>query len=468
MGTDLIKQKRLLNEIHSTVVNYLFDSSLNSKSTIQQISSQIDLKVGKGNDLDKIKALVNDYLSLSVKTNSPQFYNQLFSGISVTGYIGELISSITNNSLYTFEMSPVATLIENELMSKMSQIIGYKNGGGTFVSGGSNGNYLAMLAARQKIYPEALCNGMFGSNAIAAFVSVDAHYSMLKAANQIGIGTNNIIKVDVDEEGRMDVGLLKKSIGKSIKNGVKPFFVGATAGTTVRGSFDPIKELADVCKKYDIWFHIDGSWGGAALFSKKHKNLLNGSELSDSFIWCAHKVMAQPLVCSLALFKDSKILFELNDVEGTEYLFHDKDQYEQDLGRKSLQCGRRADALKLWLTWKYFGDRGFEQIIDHAFQMAVYAKEKILSKDYLKLTSDVNFLNVCFQIQPRGIEKEDIEKFTIDVRNELIKENKAMVNYAKVKGENCIRLVTVNHDLTAEYLDKFFLDLESIVKKIQY
>ena len=78
MGTDLIKQKKLLNEIHSTVVNYLFDSSLNSKSTIQQISSQIDLKVGKGNDLDKIKALVNDYLSLSVKTNSPQFYNQLF------------------------------------------------------------------------------------------------------------------------------------------------------------------------------------------------------------------------------------------------------------------------------------------------------------------------------------------------------------------------------------------------------
>ena len=91
---------------------------------------------------------------------------------------------------------------------------------------------------------------------MTVFVSRDCHYSMVKSANQLGIGMSNIIKVDVDKDGRMIPDALDQAIQVSLNNGAIPFFVGATAGTTVRGCFDPIQEVAQICKKYNIWFHI--------------------------------------------------------------------------------------------------------------------------------------------------------------------------------------------------------------------
>ncbi len=460
------EHKKLLDEIHSKVIEYIYNSNIRPKRTIKEINADINLSIGPSADFKQIKILIEQYLEYSVKTNSSQFYNQLFSGISITGYIGELISTITNNSMYTFEMSPVATLIEIELIKKMSNLIGYKNGGGTFVPGGSNGNYLAMLSARQTMMPEIMKNGMFESKAIAAFVSNESHYSMIKAATQLGIGTNNIIRVDVDSSGRMDPIALRNAIKISINNGIKPFFVGATAGTTVRGCFDPIFEIAEICKENNIWLHIDGSWGGTALLSSKHRALIAGSEYSDSFTWCAHKGMAQPLMCTAILFKDTTILFNINNVEGTQYLFHGNDGIEPDLGRQSLQCGRRVDSLKLWLTWKYYGDKGYEKNINHIFDMAQYAKNKVLSSKNLRLISDVQFLNICFQIHPKGLEEKLVDEFTLQVRNRLYENGMAMVNYAEVEGKTCIRLVTVNYDLSTVHLDQFFTDIEQTSKEI--
>ena len=460
------EQKKLLNDIHSKIMEYLDNHKIKPTNTIEEIKSDMDISIGNSSDFGQIRNLVDQYLDHSVKTNSTQFYNQLFSGFSVTGYIGELISTITNNSMYTYEMSPVATLLEMELIAKMSALVGYEKGGGTFVPGGSSGNFLAMLAARQHSAPEIMRSGMFGDSSMTAFVSRDCHYSMVKSANQLGIGTNNIIKVDVDSSGRMIPAALDQAIQISMHNGSKPFFVGATAGTTVRGCFDPIEEISIVCKKYNIWLHVDASWGGAALLSSQHKDLLSGSKYSDSFTWCAHKAMAQPLMCTVTLFNNPNILFEINDVEGTEYLFHDGDTKEPDLGKQSLQCGRRVDALKLWLTWKYFGDAGYEKKIDHLFEMAKYAEQKVKKSKILKHLSDVFYLNICFQIQPDGIGHSQAGRFTVAVRDELFKNAHAMVNYAAVEGRECMRLITANYELKKEHIDQLFLDIESTADKL--
>jgi len=460
------EQEALLNDIHSKVLEYLESTKIKSNKTDKEIKADMDISVGNISDFSQIKILVDKYLENSVKTNSPKFYNQLFSGFSVTGYIGELISTITNNSMYTFEMSPVATLIEIELLKKMSGIVGYINGGGTFVPGGSSGNFLAMLAARQRFMPRAMNTGLFGISPMTVFVSKDCHYSMIKSANQLGIGTNNVIKVDIDKKGRMSPEALEEAIQVSLRNGSKPFFVGATAGTTVRGCFDPIEQISKVCKKYNIWFHIDGSWGGSALLSEKHKQLLKGSGQSDSFTWCPHKAMAQPLMCTAILFKNPDILVNINDVEGTEYLFHNNSDKNLDLGKISLQCGRRVDVLKLWLTWKYYGDSGYEKKIDHLFNMAKYAEKKVDQSKILKKVSDVPYFNICFQIQPDSISNRQVERFTIAVRNQLFKNADAMVNYAEIEGKTCMRLVTVNYDLDKEHIDQLFFDIESTSDKL--
>ena len=119
-------QELLLHDIHAKVINYLNDKNIKPIKSKDDILKDINIEIGESSDFKKIKLLVDKYLENAVKTNSPQFYNQLFSGFSITSYIGEIISSLTNNSMYTFEMSPVATLIEIELIKKMSSLVGYK------------------------------------------------------------------------------------------------------------------------------------------------------------------------------------------------------------------------------------------------------------------------------------------------------------------------------------------------------
>ncbi len=468
MVDDSLKNK-ILKDFFDSIICHLDESRKNIKQVKTETSFK---KIEKNFNLEKIsspkqlKVLIKKYLSGSVKTGNSNFYNQLFSGFSLYGFMGEVVSSATNTSMYTFEMSPVATVMEKQLTKKMSDLIGYTNGGGTFVTGGSSGNMLAMLAARHSFQPEVMTNGLFSSPRMIAFTSEDAHYSMMKAANQIGIGTNNVKKIPVDRNGSMIVKKLKKAIDKSLSNGDFPFFVGATSGTTVRGAFDPLQEIGSICSRYKIWFHIDGSWGGGALLSNKNKSLLAGSKLSDSFSWCAHKMLGVPLTCTAAIFKRPSILSEINQVDEAEYLFHSGENNLLDLGTTSLQCARRVDVLKLWFAWKYFGDEGYERNIDKLFKLAKYASKKVISSEDLKLMNHVEFLNICFQVQPKGIPAEERNKMTLKARNLMIENGGPMVNYAYINSNLVIRLIIVNFELTESHIDQFFEHIDLSIKHL--
>ena len=460
-----MEQTQLINDIHDRIVQYLKDQDKNIGLTKPKISpehlyKEFDISLDESTNFDGIKEIIEKYLTLAVKTGSTNFYNQLFSGFSATGYLGEVITALTNSSMATFEMSPVATLIEKELIKRMSSLIGYENGFGTFVTGGSNGNLLGMLAAIYRFDPSLKEEGIFGSKVLTGFVSEESHYSFIKTAHLLGIGSKQIIKVPCDEYGHMNPTSLEKSIQDSINSGNQPFFVGGTAGTTVRGTFDPFNKLADICEKYNLWLHIDASWGGSVIISSKHNHLMNGSERSDSITWCAHKMMGMPLMCTAALFKDSSILKKINSVDGTDYLFHDDANNIINLGKHSLQCGRRTDALKLWLSWKYLGNSGFEKNINHIFEMAQYANEKIAASSFLHLITPIESLNVCFQIQPDSLPKSEWNTFNINVRDKMLSDGKLMVNYANINSITCIRLVISNFKLKKKDLDFFFYEVE--------
>ena len=150
-----------------------------------------------------------------------------------------------------------------------------------FTSGGSNGNLLGLACARNYAYPEYSKKGNMDID-FQIFVSTESHYSVEKAAKIIGIGTDNIIHINCDKDGKMDVDDLDKKIRNSIDQSKNPLCVVATGGTTVRGNFDPINEISEICKKYDIWLHLDAAWGGAALLSERHKHLLAGIDKTNS------------------------------------------------------------------------------------------------------------------------------------------------------------------------------------------
>ncbi len=382
------------------------------------------------------------YLAEAVRTASPSFANQLFSGVSVPGVVGETLIAATNTTMATYEAAPLATLIEREVLQHMGELAGYERCEGTFVSGGSNGNHVAMLAARAR---------ETRSGRLLAFVSTDAHYSFEMSTHVMGLAPEQLIRVAADEGGRMIPEALREAL-KSC-DGV-PFFVGCTAGTTVQGAFDPIDTIVDIAQEFGAWVHVDGAWGGAALLSERFRPLMNGVARADSLSWDAHKIMGLPLMCSAVMTRERGYLAQTHGPIKADYLYHGE---EYDLGRLSLACGRRADALKLWLMWRVLGDQGFNARIEHLGQVTALARTLVEEDPRMELVGRPTFLNLCFQVRPQDGTFEDAHQLA--VRDELKASGRAFVNHAEVNGKRILRMIFANHLATEASVKTFFEDV---------
>jgi len=184
------------------------------------------------------------------------------------------------------------------------------------------------------------------------FTSQHGHYSLEKAAQIQGFGSKAVRGVAVDDQGRMIAGELEKAIVLSKENGEVPFYVNATAGTTVMGSYDPINAIADICEKHKLWLHVDACWGGGVAFSPGlRKGRLDGVERADSIAFNPHKMLGVPVTCSFLLGKDMRQFWKAMTLPAG-YLFHTDAGAEPnpaemyDLADLTPQCGRRADSYK--------------------------------------------------------------------------------------------------------------------------
>ena len=464
-----MKEIEILSGAFEKIKAYITDNQNNSKPVVQfrspaQLKEVINFTVGeKGVSENEFLELLDKYLEYSVKTGNKQFLNQLYSGFNFPAFIGEVFTVLANTSMYTYEVAPVATTIETEMISLMNSYAGYSDGEGIFVSGGSNANLVAMFSARNRILPESRFEGYDRNQKLVAFVNEQAHYSFETAANVLGIGAKNVIKVKSDKKGKLIPAELELEITNAIKRGEKPFFVAATCATTLLGAYDPIDEMAEICKKYNIWLHADGSFGGSIILSEKHRHLMKGIEQTDSFAWNPHKLMNIPLICSALLVKKRGTLqHNITDIN-TDYIFHDIDAIE-DLGKKSIQCGRKVDAVKLWFAWKYFGLEGYQKRIDNLIDMATYAEKIINEQSKLELLSERQSFAVCFRYVPD--KENNLNKFNLELRESLRKSGKSIVNYGYIGKTLAIRLITANGELQKSDIDLFFSNVLSEAKKL--
>jgi len=449
-------KEKFLNDVFLTLKEYIQESKKNEfvvkfshperlKDSLPQLNSE-------GINSEELVHELKTILNQSVKTIHPLFLNQLFGGFDEAAWVGEVASTLLNPTMATFEVAPLMTVIEKRIVNELLTMIGQDRGEGIMVTGGSNSNLLGMLCARTEFSPSIRQTG-FGHNRFRVYVSAEAHYSFDKAANITGIGTQNLIQVPSNEKGEMIAEELERIIKADLNDGYTPIMVGATLGTTVMGAFDPLIKIAKICETYKIWLHADAAWGGGALFSKNHKDLLKGIQLADSVAIDAHKTLGTPLITSFFLTKHAGILRNTNRGGGAEYLFHEYDNSDWDTGTYSLQCGRRADALKLWLLWRAHGTNGLMERTEHLFELAKYATKEISENPRFKLIHS-NYLNVCFQVHARH-DQENISAFTLRVRNAVVKEGRALVNYAqRADGTIFFRLVFPNHQTEKPHISE--------------
>ena len=463
-----LNEEKFINDVFLTLKKYISESAeadaIIRVKKPESLKEELPLLSSQGISHDELLSEFKAVLENSVKTIHPLFLNQLFGGFDTAAWVGEVASTLLNPTMATYEIAPILTVIEKRLVAELLKLVGLEKGEGIMVTGGSNANLLGMLCARTDYNPSIRQTG-FSHNNFRVYISAEAHYSFDKAANIIGIGTQNLILVPSNEKGEMIAEELERIIASDIKDGYTPIMVGATLGTTVLGAFDSLTEIARICESYQVWLHVDAAWGGGALFSKSHKHLTKGIEFADSITFDAHKTLGAPLVTSFFLTKHTGILKNTNRGGGSEYLFHEYDNSDWDTGTYSLQCGRRADALKIWLLWRFHGTEGLIRRTEHLLNLAHFATAEIEKNPRFKLYHS-HYLNVCFQVTSKT--HKDLSNFTLKVRKALVAEGKALVNYAKrADGTVFFRLVFPNHQTTTEHISQLLQLIQEKADKLE-
>mmetsp|Transcript_115637 Transcript_115637/g.332096 ORF Transcript_115637/g.332096 Transcript_115637/m.332096 type:complete len:539 (+) Transcript_115637:108-1724(+) len=448
---------------------------LRSPEALREIFAEagVPLSLGEGAscakpaDAQALERAIDLALRYSVRTGHPLFHNQLYGRADPVAIVADWVVSASNTNSFTFEVAPVYTLVENEVLAKMASVIGggfAKAHDGLFLPGGSLSNLYAMHLAYHRADPDRATRGAAGGPRCVAFTSDQAHYSFLKASRVIGLGSDNLISVRSDDRGRIVPEALEEAIERAVAGGGKPFFVGSIAGTTVLGAYDPFDRVAEICRRHGLWHHVDGCWGGGAFLSKTHRHLVAGAEKADSVAWNPHKMSGAALQCSAFLTQHVGLLTKTNGAKAA-YLFQpDKLHASLDIGDKTIQCGRKADAFKLWLMWKAKGDDGMRRTVDHCFALADFMARQIRSDSTgaWQLVFEPACSNVCFWYIPRRLRPFNWERSTEEqratlhkvapmIKSAMQKEGDAMIGFQAINGRpNFFRMVFASADIVQE------------------
>lgn len=374
---------------------------------------------GKGQD--GLIQILEKVLRYSVNTWHQGFLDKLYASTNAPGVAAELILAALNTNVHVYQVSPALSVIEKHTARQLASLFGLTgpHAGGISVQGGSASNTTSIVIARNNLFPSTKTDG-YGDRRFVLFTSAHGHYSIEKAAQMLGFGSRAVWSVPVDKQGRMIPSELERLIQQAKDEGRTPFYVNATAGTTVLGSFDPFEEIAAICKKHNLWFHVDGSWGGSFVFSRNQRHKLAGAEKANSIAINPHKMLGVPVTCSFLLGADIRQFHRANTLPAG-YLFHNDDPEPVtsgkpadqadlrvdspevwDLADLTLQCGRRADSLKLFLGWTYYGSEGYERQVNSACDVAAYLAALVADNPNFILVSEnpPPCLQVCFYYAP--------------------------------------------------------------------
>ena len=452
--------KKNIEELTSHHIS-LKDEQLNNFKSWKELEELMHLEVNtEGLPTSEREKFVKDYLKYAVNTSHPLYANQLWSKVESSSVLGEYLASITNTSMYTYEVAPIATILEHKMIDYLTEIIWGDKRSGVMTSGGTASNLQALMCARNSHYPNAKEQGISGLTKKPVIITANnCHYSIKRSVNILGLGHESLIEVEANDKGQIEPQKLADLITDLKSRGFDPFCVVSTAGSTIEGSYDDIKSIGKICQSEGIWFHVDGAYGGSVLLTKKYRKLMEGVELANSVTWDFHKVLGLNLPCAFVFVKDKNVLKKSLTTKNDSYLFHDEESV--DLGPKSLQCGRRNDILKLWMYWQEVGSVGIEKKMDELFDISFSFAEMVKKRENFELLLDPQSINICFRYKSRDGKRHEDE-----IRERLNKEGKLMINYSTYSDGPFFRLAVTNTHLRESGLEKILDMIEKAACEI--
>lgn len=384
--------------------------------------------------------------------NHPAFFAYFGITGSGPGIVGELIAAALNVNAMLWRTSPAATELEQRTLQWVAELLGLPTTWfGEITDTASASTLYALAAAREAADLDIRERGMAGRQdlpPLAIYCSTQTHSSIDKAAIALGLGRQWTRHIETDAEFRMRPDLLEMAIQADLTAGVKPLAVVATVGTTSTTSVDPVPAIADICRRYRIWLHVDAAYGGAAAVVSSHRHVLAGCDRADSLVVNPHKWLLTPIDCSLLYTRrpdDLKCAFSLV----AEYLRTDETDVI-NLMDYGLSLGRRFRSLKLWMVIRAYGRDGLAHIIEGHLKEAQWLASQIDTTPGWERLAPVPFSTVCFRHVPAG--KTDLEAHNAAIIDAVNTSGKAFLSHTKLNDQYAIRVAIGNQATTHEHV----------------
>jgi aromatic-L-amino-acid decarboxylase len=380
-------------------------------------------------------------LDTSLAQPRPRFFAFVGSSGLEIGVLGDLLASCFDVNLALW--AGAASEVEEQAVRWVSEFIGFPAAAGAFTSGGTVSNATALAAARERALPGTRRRGMTGQ-AGALYCPCEAHYSVVRAAELLGIGSEFVRELSQDAARRVVPEEVAAAIDRDLADGVAPIAVVATAGTTLTGAVDSIDALADVCAARGTWLHVDGAYGVAAASTPSAGHLFAGLERADSVTLDAHKWLFLPKACGVVLVRRRE------DLHGAlahdeDYVPHDRpDHHMVDI---TLEYSRPFRALKLWLAFRAHGADAIRAAIERNLRQARLLHDELSRCDDVQLLCGEPPLSVVpFRHVPAGV--ADLDAHNLRVVAALQETGDVWVAPARVDGTVCLRPCVVNYRTT--------------------
>ncbi len=400
------------------------------------------------NDSETIDQIMQDFQQIILPGmthwQSPNFFAYFPANSSYPSVLAEMLTAALGAQCMVWDTSPAAAELEEKMMNWLRQMTGLPgNWSGVIQDTASSATLVAILSAREK-YSDFLINetGIHHHKSFRVYCTSETHSSLEKAVKIAGLGKKNLIRVEVDQQLRMRPEDLEQAIENDLKNRKAPLAVVATLGTTSSTAVDQLEPIARICRKYDIWLHIDAALAGTALVLPEYRWMIRGIENADSFVFNPHKWMFTNFDCSAYFVKDREALIRTFEIL-PEYLKTKSRGMVNDYRDWGIALGRRFRALKLWFVIRNFGVQGIQDRVRLHITLARKLADEIRKQSDFELMNEPQLNTVCFRYRPARVAQDrELDALNETLLSILNASGKVFLSHTRLNGKYTIRMVT--------------------------